>query len=71
MTLLLVIAIVLALNIIFGIIYLITGIGKRFYHDILEWHRPDNTESFDGCSRHSVCKYCGKNIMQDSQGNWF
>ena len=71
MILLLIIAIVLALYIASGIIYLITGIGKRFYHDILEWHRPDNTESFDGCSYHSVCKYCGKNIMQDSQGNWF
>ena len=54
-----------------SIVYLITGIGKWFYHDKLQWHRPDGTESFDGCSCCSHCKYCGKEIMQDSQGNWF
>lgn len=27
--------------------------------------------SYDGCSFTSKCKHCGKDIMQDSQGNWF
>lgn len=56
-----------------AIIYLTTGFGKKFYHDILEWHRPKKNDSlgFDGCSFHATCKYCGKDIMQDSQGNWF
>ena len=45
---------------------------KFFYHDILKWHEPDNSPHWnDGCSTHSVCKYCGQDIMQDSQGNWF
>ena len=54
-------------------LYLWLGWFKRFYHDLLGWHRPDESldESFDGCSVCSVCKYCGKEIMQDSQGNWF
>lgn len=57
---------------LFGVIYLTTGFGRRFYHDILGWHQPDNgPQSFDGCSVHATCKYCGKEIMQDSQGNWF
>ena len=46
-------------------------IFKRFYHDLLEWHIPNNEEGFDGCSFTSTCKICGKEIMQDSQGNWF
>lgn len=54
-----------------GIVYLETGFGKRLYHDLMGWHQPDNSGSFDGCSEHSRCKYCGKEIMQDSQGNWF
>lgn len=48
------------------------GFLKSYYHDILGWHRPDDSpQQSDGCSIHSKCKYCGKDIMQDSQGNWF
>jgi len=66
-----IIVIVIAVWWISAILYLATGMGKWFYHDILEWHQPNNKEGFDGCSYHSICKYCGKEIMQDSQGNWF
>lgn len=46
---------------------------KWFYHDILSWHvpNPDDHMGFDGCSFISTCKHCHKEIMQDSQGNWF
>lgn len=55
-----------------GAIYLKAGLFKKFYHDVLGWHQPNNSPQWsDGCSTHSVCKYCGKDIMQDSQGNWF
>lgn len=47
------------------------GWFKRFYHDVLGWHKPTDEREFDGCSLNSRCKYCGKEIMQDSQGNWF
>ena len=53
-------------------LYLAFGIGRFFYHDILGCHRPDDSPQWnDGCSEHATCKYCGKEIMQDSQGNWF
>lgn len=52
-------------------IYFRTGFGKRLFHDFMGWHLPDETMWFDGCSFRSRCKHCGKNIMQDSQGNWF
>ena len=43
-----------------------------WFHDVLGWHRPDDSPQWsDGCSEHSRCKHCGKEIMQDSQGNWF
>ena len=47
------------------------GWFKGFYHDVLGWHKPTDEREFDGCSLQSKCKYCGKEIMQDSQGNWF
>lgn len=40
-------------------------------HDLMGWHKPDEHNEFDGCSIHSHCRFCGKAIMQDSQGNWF
>ncbi len=56
-----------------GIVYLLTGHLKFIYHDILGWHEPDKNAKIwsDGCSSHCRCKHCGKEIMQDSQGNWF
>lgn len=65
---------IVAIIIIGGIIYLISKglIFKWFYHNILEWHLPDDESlGFDGCSFHAHCKICNKEIMMDSQGNWF
>ena len=74
-TILTIVVITIAIMWIAGVIYLVTKgkVFKQFYHNILEWHIPDDLsyEGFDGCSIHSVCKICGKEIMQDSQGNWF
>ncbi len=55
-----------------AVLYFKVGWFKFFYHDFLGWHTPDNSpRSFDGLSEHATCKYCGKDIMQDSHGNWF
>lgn len=52
--------------------YLKTGLFKSLYHDLMGWCQPDDSPKWsDGCSIHAKCKYCGKDIMQDSQGNWF
>jgi hypothetical protein len=38
----------------------------------LGWHKPDNTQIYmDEVNVHSICKYCRREIMLDSQGNWF
>lgn len=53
-------------------LYFEFGLFKFWYHDLLGWHTPDESPQwFDGCSQHARCKHCGKEIMQDSQGNWF
>ena len=53
-------------------LYFRFGLLKFFYHDVLGWHTPDNSPQWsDGLSQHSRCKHCGRDIMQDSQGNWF
>lgn len=66
-----IIAIVLTSFLCGAFLYLWKGFGKRLYHDVMEWHMPTDSQGFDGCSFTSTCKYCGKEIMQDSQGNWF
>jgi len=36
------------------------------------WHDGNSGKiSSDGCSLHAICSKCGKEVMQDSQGNWF
>ena len=74
------IEVVVSLGIILGlsfilfapmVLYFEFGWFKGFYHDVLKWHKPTDEREFDGCSVHSKCKYCGKEIMRDSQGNWF
>ena len=53
------------------VLYLKFGLFKFFYHNLLGWHKPIEEECYDGISFTSKCKYCGEEIMQDSQGNWF
>lgn len=57
----------------FEIIYLIHPFRCLvwFYHGIMGHHRPKEIVFYDGCSIHSRCRFCNKEIVQDSQGNWF
>ncbi len=71
---LVIVLIIMAVAWVNGIIYLISRgkIFKLFYHNILGWHLPsDEPQEFDGCTLHTHCKFCGKEIMRDSQGNWY
>ena len=43
----------------------------RFFHRVFGWHWPAKERTFDGCSIGSQCRYCGRKILLDSQGNWF
>lgn len=44
---------------------------RKFLCNVLGWHKPKDTITFNGCTFYSVCRYCKKKIMEDSQGNWF
>ena len=48
-----------------------TGNKVSFRCEVLDWHKPSDKIGFDGCSFTSVCKRCGRELLQDSQGNWF
>lgn len=53
-------------------LYFKFGLLKFWYHNILGWHTPeDSSRYFGGLQEHAICKHCGKEIIQDSQGNWF
>lgn len=44
---------------------------NRIFCDALGWHKAPRSQGFDGCSLNGTCPACGKEVMQDSQGNWF
>lgn len=68
---------VLVLIWLLGLIWIFTPFRpcKCFFHDILGWHEPDPRKGIEMdpycINIHGTCKYCGKRITQDSQGNWF
>jgi len=44
---------------------------KWYGCELFPWHLAPTEQSFDGCSFHGYCPRCGKEVMQDGQGNWF
>lgn len=45
---------------------------RTFLHDTLGWHDGKlGPRWFDGASIHAACSQCSREVMQDSQGNWF
>lgn len=70
MIFLLVVAIIIITFLFFAFLYLLFGFGKNFFDGVLGWHKPSKEIRTDGISIQSTCKYCGKKIEQDSQGNW-
>ena len=43
---------------------------RYFLCHCLGWHKPVDKVEFDGRAWLSKCKYCGKDIMENNQGNW-
>lgn len=37
----------------------------------MHWHLKPLEKGHDGCSASGTCPRCGKEVLQDSQGNWF
>ena len=70
---LLIIAFILATFLFVGLFYFGTcgKLCKKLGHDVIGWHLPSEEKTFNGCSFVSKCKFCGKEILQDWQGNWF
>jgi hypothetical protein len=44
---------------------------RRFTHDVLGWHKPNEAMTLFGINLVSYCRYCDRRILQDSQGGWF
>ena len=66
-----IICMILLAFIISSVLYSNYGTCKWLFHDLLHWHEPNGNVSLNGINLKSRCKYCGKEIIQDSQGNWF
>ena len=44
---------------------------KYFCTHFPYWHLPPEKVGFDGCSMTGTCPRCGKNVLCDSNGDWF
>jgi len=46
---------------------------KKIGCEFFAWHyvNDDEKPDFDGVSFKAKCSRCGKEVLQDSQGNWF
>lgn len=43
---------------------------RAFLCNWLDWHKPLGVQ-WNGLSLYSRCRHCKREILQDSQGNWF
>ena len=44
----------------------------KWFCDHLHWHlEPEINTGFNGCSFTGTCPRCGRDVMMDSNGNWF
>lgn len=55
-----------------------TEVTRWLLCSFLGWHNGSGQSAkrgliagFDGLSLHATCSRCGKEVMMDSQGNWF
>ena len=69
---------IVALSIVFvaGVAFMIWAYLSKFSHNTwfcekMGWHLTPKAQGFDGCSFTGICPRCDRNVMQDSQGNWF
>lgn len=44
---------------------------SKFFCKVLGWHKEPEETTYDGLTFKGKCSRCGKEVMQDSQGNWF
>ena len=44
---------------------------KKFIHDKLGWGFPNKRVGGDGFQQNYSCRFCDKEITQDSTGAWF
>ena len=53
------------------LLVLLNGLLPIQFCKYMGWHLEPETQGFDGCSFSGKCPRCGKEVLQDSQGNWF
>lgn len=41
-----------------------------WFCDELDWHNEPKHTTFDGVHKKGVCDRCGRDIMEDSHGDW-
>lgn len=44
---------------------------RKILCNLFGWHKPNYCITVSGINLKSICRYCGKPIMRDTQGNWF
>lgn len=50
---------------------LLNPVLPRWFCDHMDWHLRPLSMGFDGMSMNGVCPRCGREVLLDSQRNWF
>lgn len=56
---------------VLSIIDKVSGNRYKFFCKYLGWHKEPKDIRIEGVNFKGKCPRCGKEVMQDSQGNWF
>lgn len=54
------------------LVFLLNKFSKyKIFCEVMGWHKAPKRMHFDGASFSGKCPRCDKNVLRDSQGNWF
>lgn len=46
-------------------------INNKWFCKTFGWHKAPKQKNLEGISLKGTCPVCAKDVMQDSEGNWF
>lgn len=61
----------LVIVILLALIFIDQFSSNKFFCNTMGWHKSPSEITNDGSSNNGKCPRCGKDVLQDSQGDWF
>lgn len=65
------ITILVLISSMFVLMFIDSRSKNKWFCEKFGWHKAPDKVGFDGCSMNGKCSRCGKDVLQDSNGDWF